>query len=174
VGSGYYCNDTWARRCATWNAPDPVFREKFIVLSTKIIWEMESLNKKYLLAIDAVVNLILGLILLLFPGNILNILGMPYSNASFYSQILGAVLIGIGLALIFEIYSPINKITGLGVGGAIIINTCGAFTLAYLLIFGKLNIPLRGQLLLWVIVFIVFAIGLIEIFYTKGKSSPHN
>jgi hypothetical protein len=55
---------------------------------------------KRLLVIDAIVNLALGVLLLLFPAGIVNLLGLPVTNTDFYASILGAVLFGIGIALI--------------------------------------------------------------------------
>jgi len=64
---------------------------------------MESKHKALLL-IDGVVNLILGLLLILYPVGIVELLGLPPTETYFYAIILGAVLFGIGIALMIELY----------------------------------------------------------------------
>ncbi len=63
-----------------------------------------------LLAADSVINLILGLLLLLFPAGILELLGLPPTNTYFYSSILGGVIFGIGVSLGLEWLSRGNEI----------------------------------------------------------------
>ena len=52
---------------------------------------------------------------------------------------------------------------GLGLGGAIIINIYVALILTGWLVSGKLNIPLRGRLVLWGLVVILAAISWFEL-----------
>ncbi len=80
------------------------------------------MNEKHLLTIDACINLVLGLLLMLTPLGITDLLGVPTPITPFYALILGAVLIGIGLALIIERYKDRLGVTGLGLGGANCIN----------------------------------------------------
>ncbi len=82
------------------------------------ILAMKSKNK-ILLVIDGVVNLIPGLLLLLLPAGLVQLLGLPSTNTYFYTTILGAVIFGIGLALLIELYGTSARIHGLGLGGAI-------------------------------------------------------
>ena len=121
------------------------------------------MNKGLLLIIDGIVNLALGILLLIFPRGIMSALGAPASTSNFYPSILGAVLFGIGLALLLEHYGSERGIRGLGLGVAIVINLCGAVTLAFWLLSGKLQIPTRGNIVLWTIAGIVLLIGLVEI-----------
>ena len=117
---------------------------------------------KILLVIDGIINLILGLLLLLFPLGIANIFGVPESDINFYPSILGAIF-GIGIALIIEVYGAPKGIRGLGLGGAIAINLCGAGVLLAWLLLKRFDIPLRGQIILWSIALIVILVGLIEL-----------
>jgi hypothetical protein len=117
---------------------------------------------KLLLAIDSTVNLALGLLLLLFPARILELLGLPLTNTYFYASILGAVIFGIGIALLFELWGARRGIRGLGLGGAIVINYCGAGALVAWLLFGHLNFPMRGQVTLWAVAIVVLGIGFAE------------
>jgi hypothetical protein len=52
--------------------------------------------------VHASINLLLGVLLLVFPRSVVLTLGVPQSDSSFYPSILGAVLIGIGVALVIE------------------------------------------------------------------------
>ena len=60
-----------------------------------------------LLIIDAIINFILGILLLLsipFPEQMTEFLGVPKIQQAFYPSILGGVLIGVGVALLLENY----------------------------------------------------------------------
>ena len=121
------------------------------------------LKHKILLLIDCIVNLFLGILLLLFPIGIIELLGLPQTNTNFYPSILGAVIFGIGLSLFLELAGHEKKFRGLGLGGAILINIVGSLVLIFWLIFGSLTIPLKGQIILWAIGLIVFSIGIAEL-----------
>ncbi len=121
------------------------------------------LKYKALLIIDGIVNVILGMLLLLFPVGIIDLLGLPPTNTNFYPSILGAVLLGIGIALFLEAAGFAKGIRGLGLGGAIVINIIGSFVLICWLIFGSLVIPLKGRIILWTIGAVVFLIGIAEL-----------
>ena len=73
-----------------------------------------SKRTKTLLTIDAIVNLLLGLILLLFPLGMADMLGAPDAGDGFYATMLGAVLFGIGLGLLAERYGYERGFRGLG------------------------------------------------------------
>ena len=120
-------------------------------------------ENKILLAIDGIVNLVLGAFLLLYPVGLLGFLGLPTTNTFFYTSILGGVIFGIGLALFVEVVGVPERARGLGLGGAIAINFCGGGVLLFWLIAVPLNIPLRGQVVLWTVAVIVLAIGVAEL-----------
>ena len=121
------------------------------------------LKYKILLLTDCIVNLLLGVLLLLFPIGVIDFLGLPQTNTNFYPSILGAVLFGIGLALLLELAGHAKHFRGLGLGGAILINIVGSFVLIFWLLFGSLNITMKGQVVLWVVGVIVFSIGIVEL-----------
>ena len=116
-----------------------------------------------LLTIDGIVNLTLGVLLLLFPIGIPEILGIPVSNIHFYPTILGGVIFGIGIALFIERYGSLRNIRGLGLGGAIAINICGALVLLVWLLIDPFDLPIRGYVILWFIAVLVLLIGIGEI-----------
>ena len=82
-------------------------------------------KQRALLTLDGIVNLILGSLLLFFPAGLAAWLGLPETRSYFYASILGAVLVGIGLALMLERYGTSWEMRGLGLHGAIAINLCG-------------------------------------------------
>jgi hypothetical protein len=118
---------------------------------------------KTLLLIDSIVNIILGVLLLLFPIGVVDFLGLPSTNTNFYPSLLGAVILGIGFALLLELIGFARQVRGLGLGGAIVINIVGSSVLLCWLIFGSLNIPLKGRIILWIIGLVVFSIGVAEL-----------
>jgi len=120
------------------------------------------MKTRIILFIDAVINFGLGILLLIFTPGIIEFLGIPSTGLNFYPNILGAVLFGIGIALLIEVFKKREMNTGLGLWGAISINICGGIVLALWLISGNLDLPLRGMIILWVLVFILVGISLIE------------
>jgi len=124
-------------------------------------------NFNFILFIDAVINLLLGILLLPASNDIAELIGAPMIECGFYSSLLGAVLFGIGAALLIETFKHDKKISGLGLYGAIAINLCGGVVLAFWLIFGELHLPLRGLIFLWILVFLLIIISGIEYFIEK-------
>lgn len=118
---------------------------------------------KQLLLIDASINLVLGILLLVYPAGIPELLGLPVPTTYFYSSILGAVLFGIGLALLLERYSRNRSVKGLGLAGAILINLCGGIALFSWLVFSKPVLSQSGSLLLWLIALLVVGTGIVEL-----------
>jgi hypothetical protein len=120
-----------------------------------------------LILTDAIINLVLGLLLLVFPDSLVQLLGIPPAESAFWPSILGAVLFGIGLALLLTLVR--RDFGGLGLGGAIAINLSAGLVLAAWLIAGNLDLPPRGMLFLWAIVILLFGISLVEIFASRSK-----
>lgn len=116
------------------------------------------------LAVDAVINLLLGFLLIPFPERIVAFLGIPTAAQAFYPSILGAVLFGIGIALVVELRRQREGPVGLGLGGAVTINLSGGIVLAVWLLSGELSLPLRGQVILWVLVGILVVISATELY----------
>ena len=116
--------------------------------------------KGVLLLADAVINLLLGVLLLLYPQWLAEALGMPEVATNFFPNVLGGVLFGIGLALLVAYRGGAQ---GLGLDGAIAINLCGAGVVAGWLVLAPHAIPPRGKVTLWIIAILVIGIGLIEL-----------
>lgn len=124
---------------------------------------------KILLTIDGVVNLLLGGILLCFPAGCIELIGLPETSTYFYTSILGAVIFGIGVALVAERCGASHGVRGLGLGGAIAINLWGGGALAVWLIFVPLNTPMRGKIILWIVAVLVIGIGVAELITKSWK-----
>ena len=113
------------------------------------------MNKESItLMVDAIINYALGILCILYPF-VAHKIGVPIVENSFYPNILGAVLLGIGIALTIECYRKKDGMIGLGLGGAIAINLSGGLVLILWLIFGDLNIPFRGHFFLWLLAIIL-------------------
>jgi hypothetical protein len=113
-----------------------------------------------LLLADALINLLLGALLLFYPQWLVEALGMPVVATTFFPNVLGGVLFGIGLAL-FIAYR--GGAQGLGLDGAIAINLCGAGVVVGWLVIAPHAIPPRGKITLWIIAVVVIGIGLVEL-----------
>ena len=121
------------------------------------------MNKEtILLIIDAFINYVLGILCFLYPF-LAETIGVPLVENSFYPNILGAVLFGIGIALTIECLRKEIGWVGLGLGGAVAINLSGGIVLLLWLIIGNLTIPLRGQVFLWLLAIILVLISSIEL-----------
>ena len=120
------------------------------------------MNRSVLLTIDGIINLTLGILLILLPAPLVEFLGIPVVPR-FFPNILGGVLIGIGIALSLERGVKGRSGSGLGLGGAIAINLCGGLVLAGWLIFGDLALTLAGQLFLWTLVILLVGISIAEL-----------
>jgi hypothetical protein len=130
-----------------------------------------SRTEKTLLLIDAAVNLMLGLLLLLFPAGVVELLGLPATSTYFYPSILGAIIFGIGIALLLEWRRDISHRRGLGLAGAIAINLCGSGALVVWLLIDPFDLPLRGYVVLWSVALVVVVVGLAEILHTSRRQS---
>ena len=120
------------------------------------------MTRNTLLFLDGLINLALGIVLITFPDSLVAALGIPKAPSTFYPNLLGGVLCGIGIALFLERSNRRTQVSGLGLGGAMAINLSGGVVLAAWLIFGNLLLPFRGVVLLWALVFILAVISILE------------
>ena len=121
-----------------------------------------------LLLADAVINILLGVLLLLYPEWLVEALGMPPVATTFFPNVLGGVLFGIGLALLI---AHRGGAQGLGLDGAIAINLCGAGVVVGWLIVASHAIPPRGRITLWIIALLVIGIGVVELQHRLGSKA---
>jgi hypothetical protein len=127
------------------------------------------MKNSIVLLIDAMVNFSLGMLLVIFPADIFQFIGLQVTDHAFYPTILGAVLIGIAVALIIEFNRKPAGMVGLGLGGAIAINLCAAFVLVFWLFNGKLRVSLFGHITLWILLIILVVISVFEIYVSRKK-----
>ena len=78
---------------------------------------MKDLHRRRLLALGSVINIVLGVCLLAIPGRTISFFGLPDADTYFYVTVLGAVLLGIGIALWMERRNE-DQWRGLGLFGA--------------------------------------------------------
>ena len=120
------------------------------------------MKESTLLTADAAVNLLLGIPLVFFPQFVFRIFNLPIGETLFLPTVLGGVLTGIGIALLIERFQDSVGISGLGLGGAISINVCGAGVLVVWLLQSGMAIPLDALIILWVVAMVVLGISAIE------------
>jgi len=125
--------------------------------------------KNYLLLADAIINLLLGALLILYPQGLVEVLGLPPVVTTFFPRVLGGVLFGIGVALLIAFRGGAQ---GLGLDGAIAINLSGAGVVVGWLIVAPETIPPRGRITLWIIALLVIGIGLVELRY-RNRTRTH-
>jgi len=121
------------------------------------------LRRNTLLTIDGLINLLLGLVLLVFPSTVVTYLGLPEAPSKFYPNILGGVLFGIAIALFVESRNSAGSTAGLGLLGAVLINLCGGLVLGAWLLSGDLDLPLRGSVFLWTLFALLVGISAVEL-----------
>ena len=121
------------------------------------------MNRSLLLTIDGLINLLLGVLLVVFPRDLISFLGIPAPSSAFYPSLLGAVLFGIGIALWMERGADRARVRGLGLGGAVVINLCGALVLSAWLLFGDVSLSIKAAAVLWGIVAVLTVVSLAEI-----------
>ena len=120
--------------------------------------------RKQLLAIDGIINLVLGVLLMAFPSDLIEALGIPGGESAFYANILGGVLFGVGVALLIESNRPPLKMVGLGLGGAVSINLGGGIVLGLWLASGRLPLSILGTFIGWSLVVVLVGLSLIELY----------
>ena len=125
---------------------------------------------KLLLIFDALINFLLGVLLLFFSPSLAEFFGVPPSDTNFYPNILGGVFIGITIALLIEAFrKKTGKTFGLGLTGAVSINMCGGIVLFLWLIFGNLDLPVKGYVFLWILAALLVLISSVELLLNKRR-----
>ncbi len=114
-----------------------------------------------LLVLEALSKAGVGVALLLIPGTLTRVLGLWRTDAGFWPRMVGALLLGIGIACALQDYLPAR--IGLGLAGAIAVNMSGAMTLLGLLVVGAAAPTLRGRIVLWASFAALVILALFEI-----------
>ena len=122
------------------------------------------MNRKSILLIDAIINFFLAFLLGIYPKGVIGFLGLPVVSNPFYASILGGVFFGIGIALLISRSEQNGSSDGLGLRGALTINLSGGLVLALWLLFGSLEVPIHGKIIMWALVVILFVLSAVELF----------
>ncbi|MDJ0627585.1 MAG: hypothetical protein QNJ44_04945 [Rhodobacter sp.] len=130
---------------------------------------MKDLHRRRLLALASVINIVLGVCLLAIPGQTIRFFGLPEVDTYFYVTVLGAVLLGIGIALWIERRNE-DRWRGLGLFGAVIINILGAGTVLVWLLVDPFNLPMHGYVVLWAVALTVLGTGIVELVAMMRRS----
>ena len=121
------------------------------------------MQERELLVLDGIGNVVLGVVLLVSPIRLASWLGIVDTGNRFYPSLFGAVLFGIGVALLMESRRSRIRTKGLGLGGALAINACFGLVLAAWLLFGGLNLPAHGAAILWSLVTVLLGLSGVEL-----------
>ena len=119
-----------------------------------------------LLWLNALLLLPIGILFLVLPKLIINLLGLPKTQQLFYPRVIGGLSFGMGLASMIEGGSPGS--TGLGLGGAVTIGLSIAVVLLSSLLFGRTKLPRRGRLLLWLCIGVLVVGSATEFVYVQS------
>jgi thiol:disulfide interchange protein len=114
-----------------------------------------------LLWVETLIKILAGLPLLAAPITTAKLLGLPSPGTALWPRLLGAVLIGLGLAAYIE--GSNSRSNGLGFAGAVVINLIGAATLASLLVAGQAAQTARGRSVLWVATVVLALLSLLQL-----------
>lgn len=129
------------------------------------------MNRSSVLIVDALISFVLGAVLAVFPKSLIDLLGLPATEATFYPRLLGAVVIGIAIALVYECRRSANERSGLGLGGAIAIDLSAAAFLGCWLIFSWMTLPLRGALVLGSVTTLLISVSVLGFVAQRQKAS---
>lgn len=114
-----------------------------------------------LLFLEAIVKAALGLLLMIAPGAVIGLFGLPAILNGFWPRLLGATLFGIAGASLIE--GTLLSSRGLGLGGSLAINFAIAAMLTVQLALNAAAVTVRGKVLLWVLVACLYVLILVEI-----------
>jgi NO-binding membrane sensor protein with MHYT domain len=118
-----------------------------------------------LLWIEACFKLGTGLALVTTPRMLARLLGLPSADQPFWPRLLGALLVGLGIASLLEVRMQ----GGLGLAGSVAVNLAGAAMIITLLILGRAGKTMRGRFLLWLTAAALVILGLVEIAYASER-----
>ena len=114
-----------------------------------------------LLWIETLLKFSAGLTLVLVPGSVIKVLGLPPAASSFWPRLLGSVLIGMAGALFLEGSRPGSS--GLGLGGCLIVNFSAVSMLGTLMVLDAGPPTARGRAIVWGLVVVLVWLSVLEI-----------
>ena len=123
------------------------------------------MSRSELLLVDGIGNVGLGAILIIAPLRLSSWLGLPEPTSGIFPSLFGAVLVGIGIALLMQRRGTSRE--ALGLTGALVINSCFGVALFGWLLAGGLELPVHGALILWTLAVILIVLSAIEMASTR-------
>jgi len=118
-----------------------------------------------LLFVEAVFKAVGGVFLVLVPGLTIGFFGLPRSDGNFWPRMLGALLLGLGLASLLQ--GTLRAQGGLGLTGSIAVNLTVTAVLGSLLILGKTTPTRRGRFTLWCLMIVLTLLSLAELAFAS-------
>lgn len=116
-----------------------------------------------LLWLETLIKLASGVLLLVLPGAVIKVLGLPPVPDGFWPRVLGATLVGLGGAAFIE--GAWTGSRGIGLAGLILVNLAMAAAIASAALMGSGAPTRRGRLVLWLVVAALVVLVLVEIAY---------
>lgn len=107
----------------------------------------------------------IGLVMLFAPLTAARLAGLPHGNTAFWPRLFGAALLAMAAAFAFEGYTHLNpkvSATGIGLGGAVVINFVTILSLIGTIIIGSVTTR-RGLALIWSMFLALIFLTLFEI-----------
>jgi hypothetical protein len=120
--------------------------------------------------VNTIIYLLAGAALALFPTQFFDFLPLQPGIHLFFLSILGVLVFGLGLALMIERFrSTHDRITGLGLGGLIVINSCASLAIFLWLLSRSLDLAAIELSIIWTV---LAALVIITIFEIVSLFSP--
>jgi ABC-type uncharacterized transport system permease subunit len=114
-----------------------------------------------LLWLELVLKGVMGCVLLVFPRTFARILGLPPVGETFWPRLLGAMLIGLALATLFE--GQLAAKNGLGLAGHVAVNLVMALALIAFIILGRAGPSWRGRVAVGLAAAALSVLALVEL-----------
>lgn len=114
-----------------------------------------------LLWIETLLKLSAGLLLVLAPGGVIRLFGLPRTDTGFWPRLLGAVLVGLGGALFLE--GRVAGSHGLSLAGCVIVNVSAVSIMTTLLVLEAGPPSVRGRATMWMLVLLLILLSILEI-----------
>ena len=114
-----------------------------------------------LLTVEILLKLVSGLVLVLAPLSVIKLLGLPRTESGFWPRLLGAVLVGMAIALYLEGRQPGSH--GIGLSGCVIVNFSAVSILGGSLALEAGPPSARGRAVVWTLVVLLVCLSVLEI-----------
>ncbi len=120
-----------------------------------------------LLSLEVLITGTFAVLLLVFPGISIRILGWPQAGSSFWPRTLGASLAGVTFATVTTLanWTRDGLGAGFGLAGHITVNFTVAFVMISMLVLGSDHPTKRGAIITWALSLGLVLLALVEVAY---------